>query len=97
MTRPLLSATVNHSKCGIKDAMMDDCRQGDDEGDKRCLRTDPENGVFDPFVRVGPPMKALERSKGFQRQAGVYELQRIGEHRSDGAQQDRPIIARRTE
>jgi hypothetical protein len=67
MTRPSLSATTNHSKRGIKGAMMDDCRQGDDKGNKRCLRPDAENGVFDPFVRVGPPMKALERPKGFVR------------------------------
>jgi hypothetical protein len=44
--RPSLSATANRSKCGIKRAMMDDCRQGDDKGDKRCLRNDPENGVL---------------------------------------------------
>jgi hypothetical protein len=76
--------------------MMNDRRECDDKRDKRCLGTDPENDVFDPFVRMSPPMKALERSKGFVRQAPVYELQRIWEHRSDGAQQDRPIIGRGT-
>ena len=54
--------------------MINDRRECDDKRDKRCLRTDPEYGVFDPFVRVGPPMKALQRPKGFMRQAGMYEL-----------------------
>src|SRR6266404_8803434 len=90
-----ISGNVSHdskrlfSECRGEDAVV--CRQGepDNSGNKRYLRADTQNDIlFDPLVGMNPTMKSLKGPQRFMREVGMNEVEGIGEHGPEGAEQD---------
>ena len=84
------SGSRYHGKRGTKDATVEGGGKCNDHDDECCLRTDSKTDTINSSAGMRPAMKSLEGAKRLVRKAGVHELQWVWQHRSDGAQQDRP-------
>ena len=68
------------SKCLVENTVVRHHCEPDHNGNKRYLRADAQNDIFDPLVGMNPAMKSLKAPQRFMREVGVNSVEGIGQH-----------------
>ena len=89
--------SAHHGDRGGNGAVIENGNEPRHGGDESGLRAKSEKEALNLLVRVRPPMKSLQAVERLVREVGMNNLQRVGKHGPERAEQNRPKAHRRGE